>query len=58
MFGSSKELIESARSTIAGEMFAAATTIDLASHIDAAKQVSACSYEAGTRWGQEVYLPH
>ncbi|CAN6235004.1 unnamed protein product [Urochloa humidicola] len=54
MFGSSKELIESARSTISGEMFAAASTADLTSRVDAAKEVAACSYEAGTCWGQEV----
>ncbi|CAO2035026.1 unnamed protein product [Urochloa humidicola] len=54
MFGSSKELIESARGTISGEMFAAAPMVDLSSRIDVAKEVSACSYEAGTSWGQEV----
>ncbi|CAL5027486.1 unnamed protein product [Urochloa decumbens] len=55
MFGSSKELIESARSTISGEMLAAAPMAhDLTSRIDAAKEVAACSYEAGTNWGQEV----
>ncbi|PAN38140.1 hypothetical protein PAHAL_7G149800 [Panicum hallii] len=54
MFGSSKELIESARGIISGEMFAAAASADLSSRIDAAKEVSSCSYEAGTSWGQEV----
>ncbi|CAN6241757.1 unnamed protein product [Urochloa humidicola] len=54
MFGSSKELIESTRSTISGEMFAAAPMVDLSSRIDVAKEVAACSYEAGTSWGQEV----
>nr|XP_034605289.1 cellulose synthase-like protein H1 isoform X1 [Setaria viridis] len=54
MFGSSRELIESARSAISGELFAAAPMVDLASRIDVAKEVSACSYEAGTCWGQEV----
>jgi len=55
MFGGSKELIESARSIMSGEMFAAAApTADLASRIDVAKEVSSCSYEAGTSWGQEV----
>ena len=56
MFGGSKELIESARSIMSGEMFAAAApTADLASRIDVAKEVSSCSYEAGTSWGQEVF---
>jgi hypothetical protein len=54
MFGSSKELIESARSIMSVEMFAAAPAVDLASRIDAAKEVSSCDYEAGTSWGQEV----
>ncbi|CAL4982655.1 unnamed protein product [Urochloa decumbens] len=54
MFGSSKELIESARSTISGEMFVTVPTVDLASRTDVAKEVSAYSYEAATSWGQEV----
>ncbi|KXG26317.1 hypothetical protein SORBI_3006G080800 [Sorghum bicolor] len=55
-FGSSKELIESARSIISGDMFRTPTEVvaDLTSLIEAAKQVSACSYETGTSWGQEV----
>ena len=54
MFGSSKELIESARSTISGEMFVTVPMVDLASRTDVAKEVSASSYEAATSWGQEV----
>ncbi|RLM74222.1 cellulose synthase-like protein H1 [Panicum miliaceum] len=54
MFGGSKELIESARSIMSGEMFAAAPAADLSSRIDVAKEVSSCSYEAATSWGQEV----
>ncbi|KAG0525802.1 hypothetical protein BDA96_06G088600 [Sorghum bicolor] len=55
-FGRSNELIESARSIISGDMFKAPTTLvaDLTSRIEAAKQVSACRYETGTSWGQEV----
>jgi hypothetical protein len=54
-FGRSNELIESARSIISGDMFKAPTVVaDLTSRIEAAKQVSECSYEAGTSWGQEV----
>jgi len=39
-------------------MFKAPTTLvaDLTSRIEAAKQVSACRYETGTSWGQEVYV--
>ncbi|KAF8667434.1 hypothetical protein HU200_053122 [Digitaria exilis] len=54
MFGSSTEFIESARSIISGEMFATAPAVDLSSRVEEAKQVSNCSYEAGTNWGQEV----
>ncbi|KAG2611217.1 hypothetical protein PVAP13_4KG149000, partial [Panicum virgatum] len=54
MFGSSKELIESVRSTISGEMFVTVPMVDLASRTDVAKEVSASSYEAATSWGQEV----
>ncbi|OQU81590.1 hypothetical protein SORBI_3006G080700 [Sorghum bicolor] len=57
-FGRSNELIESARSIISGDMFRIRTPTvvvpDLTSRIEAAKQVSACSYETGTSWGQEV----
>ncbi|XP_066344164.1 cellulose synthase-like protein H2 [Miscanthus floridulus] len=55
-FGSSKELIESPRSIISGDMFKAPMVVadDLTSRVEVAKQVSACTYEAGTRWGQEV----
>jgi cellulose synthase/poly-beta-1,6-N-acetylglucosamine synthase-like glycosyltransferase len=37
-------------------MFKAPTVVvaDLTSRVQAAKQVSACSYETGTSWGQEV----
>ena len=44
MFGSSKELIESARSTISGEMFVTVPMVDLASRTDVAKEVSASSF--------------
>ena len=56
-FGGSNELIESARSIISGDMFKSPTTVvaDLTNRVEAAKQVSACSYETGTSWGQEVY---
>ncbi|KAJ1254087.1 hypothetical protein BS78_K120400 [Paspalum vaginatum] len=53
-FGTSKELIESARSTMSGDIVFAAATGDLSSRIEEAKEVSACSYETGTCWGQEV----
>ncbi|XP_066347201.1 cellulose synthase-like protein H1 isoform X1 [Miscanthus floridulus] len=56
-FGRSNELIESARTTISGDMFKAPTVVvadDLTSRIEAAKQVSACNYETDTSWGQEV----
>ncbi|PWZ36792.1 Cellulose synthase-like protein H1 [Zea mays] len=52
-FGSSKELIESARSIITSKE-APAAVADLTSRVEVAKQVSACSYETGTSWGQEV----
>ncbi|TVU14500.1 hypothetical protein EJB05_37974 [Eragrostis curvula] len=51
--GRSKELIDSARSIISGDMFTA-PTVDISSRINVAKEVSACSYEYGTRWGKEV----
>lgn len=54
-FGSSKELIESARSIITSKE-APAAVADLTSRVEAAKQVSACSYETGTSWGQEVCI--
>ena len=53
-FGGSNELIESARSIISGDTFKSPTTV-VADLVEAAKQVSACSYETGTSWGQEVY---
>ncbi|XP_066345145.1 cellulose synthase-like protein H1 [Miscanthus floridulus] len=55
-FGGSNELIESARSIISGDMFKSPTTVvaDLTNRVEAAKQVSACSFETGTSWGQEV----
>ncbi|KAL6845674.1 hypothetical protein ACP4OV_024497 [Aristida adscensionis] len=53
-FGSSKELIESARSIISGEAISG-PIVDLSpSRIEVAKEVSAVSYEMGTRWGHEV----
>lgn len=52
-FGSSKELIESARSIITSKE-APSAVADLTSRVEVAKQVSACSYETGTSWGQEV----
>ncbi|GJN27625.1 hypothetical protein PR202_gb15665 [Eleusine coracana subsp. coracana] len=48
-FGTSKELIESARTIISGDMFAA-QTVDIPSRIEVAKEVSSCSYETGTCW--------
>ncbi|KAL6650615.1 hypothetical protein ACP70R_009541 [Stipagrostis hirtigluma subsp. patula] len=53
-FGSSKELIESARKIISGEDILAAPVVDLSTRIEMAKEVSSCSYEIGTYWGQEV----
>ncbi|TVU14499.1 hypothetical protein EJB05_37973 [Eragrostis curvula] len=56
-FGSSKEMIESARSIISGDVLAAQKA-DISSRIEAAKEVSTCSYETGTCWGQErIALP-
>lgn len=52
--GNQKELIESARSIISGDMLPA-PTVDLSSRIELAKEVSACSYETSTCWGQEVF---
>ncbi|GJN02946.1 hypothetical protein PR202_ga20342 [Eleusine coracana subsp. coracana] len=54
-FGTSKELIESARTIISGDMLAA-HTVDIPSRIEAAKEVSSCNYETGTCWGQENLL--
>lgn len=51
--GNQKELIESARSIISGDMLPA-PTVDLSSRIEVAKEVSACSYETNTCWGQEI----
>ncbi|CAL5055070.1 unnamed protein product [Urochloa decumbens] len=51
--GSQKELIESARSIISGDMLAV-SIVDLSSRIEAANEVAACSYEARTCWGQEI----
>ncbi|TVU50414.1 hypothetical protein EJB05_01785, partial [Eragrostis curvula] len=53
--GSSKELIESARSIIYGDTLTPKIA-DIPSRMEAAKEVSACSYETGTCWGQEVGL--
>jgi hypothetical protein len=52
--GSQKELIESARSTISGDMLAAPIAGLSSRMLAAANEVSACSYEASTCWGQEV----
>ncbi|KAL6885827.1 hypothetical protein ACP4OV_010088 [Aristida adscensionis] len=52
-FGSSNELIESARKIISGDMLAVPVE-DLSTRIQVAKEVSSCSYEIGTCWGQEV----
>lgn len=52
-FGNSKELIDSSRSIISGDVLAR-TTANMSSRIEMAKQVGACNYEAGTCWGQEV----
>ncbi|TKW40852.1 hypothetical protein SEVIR_1G273700v4 [Setaria viridis] len=51
--GSQKELIESARSIISGDMLAV-PIVGLSSRIKVANEVSACSYEASTGWGQEI----
>lgn len=52
-FGTSKELIESARNIIPGDILAK-PTVDISSRIEVAKQVATCNYEVGTCWGQEV----
>uniref|UniRef100_A0ACD5UWW7 Uncharacterized protein n=1 Tax=Avena sativa TaxID=4498 RepID=A0ACD5UWW7_AVESA len=52
-FGSSKELIESSRDIISGDVLARPTE-SISSRLEVAKQVGACSYEAGTCWGQEI----
>ncbi|XBI56033.1 hypothetical protein VPH35_037713 [Triticum aestivum] len=52
-FGSSKELIESSRNIISGDLLAR-PTVDLSSRVEMAKQVGDCNYEAGTCWGQEI----
>jgi hypothetical protein len=54
-FGSSKELIESSRNIISGDVLAI-PEVDISSRVEVAKQVGACNYEAGTCWGREVYL--
>ncbi|EMS55737.1 Cellulose synthase-like protein H1 [Triticum urartu] len=52
-FGSSKELIESSRNIISGDLLAR-PTVDISSRVEMAKQVGDCNYEAGTCWGQEA----
>ncbi|KAL6650610.1 hypothetical protein ACP70R_009535 [Stipagrostis hirtigluma subsp. patula] len=52
-FGSSKELIESARSIISGDVIAAPRA-DISSRIEVAKEVSCSNYEINTCWGQEI----
>ncbi|TVU27970.1 hypothetical protein EJB05_19476, partial [Eragrostis curvula] len=52
-FGSQEELIKSVRSVVSGDILIAPIT-DLSSRIEAAKEVSVCSYEIGTRWGHEI----
>ncbi|XP_037485628.1 cellulose synthase-like protein H1 [Triticum dicoccoides] len=52
-FGSSKELIESSRNIISGDLLAR-PTVDISSRVEMAKQVGDCNYEAGTCWGQEI----
>ncbi|KAM3198706.1 hypothetical protein ACQJBY_073710 [Aegilops geniculata] len=52
-FGSSVELVESARNIYSREIPPKAT-IDISSHIQVAKQLSNCNYEKGTHWGQEI----
>jgi hypothetical protein len=52
--GNQKELIESTRSIISGDMLAV-PIVDLSSRVEVAKEVSACRYEASTCWGQEVF---
>ncbi|PVH66775.1 hypothetical protein PAHAL_1G343900 [Panicum hallii] len=51
--GNQKELIESTRSIISGDMLAV-PIVDLSSRVEVAKEVSACRYEASTCWGQEI----
>ncbi|KAG8064490.1 hypothetical protein GUJ93_ZPchr0004g39552 [Zizania palustris] len=50
-YGTSKELIESAWNTISGNQSAKPVAN---SGTEVAKEVAACNYEDGTRWGQEV----
>ncbi|KAG8064492.1 hypothetical protein GUJ93_ZPchr0004g39843 [Zizania palustris] len=50
-YGTSKELIESARNTFSGNQLAKSVAN---SRIEVAKEVAACNYEDGTHWGQEV----
>ncbi|KAF0893831.1 hypothetical protein E2562_029714 [Oryza meyeriana var. granulata] len=52
-FGSSEELKESARNIISGNL-TTEPIVDISSRIEVAKEVAACYYENGTRWGQEV----
>uniref|UniRef100_A0A0E0KQQ8 Cellulose synthase-like protein H1 n=1 Tax=Oryza punctata TaxID=4537 RepID=A0A0E0KQQ8_ORYPU len=52
-FGSSEELKESARNIISGNL-SSEPIVDISSRIEVAKEVSACNYESGTRWGMEV----
>jgi len=51
-FGNSKELIESSRDIISGDVLA--VPVDMSSRIEMAKRVGTCNYEAGTCWGQEI----
>ncbi|XP_047067040.1 cellulose synthase-like protein H1 [Lolium rigidum] len=52
-FGGSKELIESSRNIISGDVLARPTE-SISSRVEVAKQVGASSYEGGTCWGQEI----
>ncbi|KAK3142617.1 hypothetical protein QOZ80_4BG0348990 [Eleusine coracana subsp. coracana] len=51
--GSSRELVDSSRSIISGNLFSAPIA-NIPCRIEAAKEVSACNYEHHTCWGHEV----
>ncbi|GJN02948.1 hypothetical protein PR202_ga20344 [Eleusine coracana subsp. coracana] len=51
--GSSRELVDSSRIIISGNLFSA-PIVNIPCRVEAAKEVSACNYEYHTCWGQEV----
>ncbi|XP_006653400.1 cellulose synthase-like protein H2 [Oryza brachyantha] len=53
-FGNSEELKESTKPIISGDLSSTKPMADVSGRVDAAKEVSACNYEVGTCWGQEV----